>query len=109
MDDFENQFATEDDVDSDIEPENPIVKEVARLINEYTNRFDEIIAEAGDEGDLPEEIFEYEPEIIMNVSLMKFLWTPCMIPCRKPMILNNNPHTPITGGFSYEYREYRFY
>lgn len=66
LDDFENQFATEDDVDSDIEPENPIVKEVARLINEYTNRFDEIIAEAGDEGDLPEEIFEYEPEIIIE-------------------------------------------
>ncbi len=55
-----------DDVDSDIEPENPIVKEVARLINEYTNRFDEIITEAGDEGDLPEEIFEYEPEIIIE-------------------------------------------
>ncbi len=46
LDDFENQFATEDDVDSDIEPENPIVKEVARLINEYTNRFDEIFMDA---------------------------------------------------------------
>ncbi len=66
LDDFENQFETEDDVDSDVEPDDPIVKEVARLINEYTNRFDELIAETGDDGDLPEEIFEYEPEIIIE-------------------------------------------
>lgn len=66
LDDFENQFETEDDVDSDVEPDDPIVKEVARLINEYTNRFDELIADAGESDDLPEEIFEYEPEIIIE-------------------------------------------
>lgn len=66
LDDFENQFETEDDVDSEVEPDDPIVKEVARLINEYTNRFDELIAEAGEGDDLPEEIFEYEPEIIIE-------------------------------------------
>lgn len=65
LDDFENQFETEDDVNSDIEPENPIVQEVARLINEYTNRFDELIAKSKDE-ELPEEIFDYEPEIIIE-------------------------------------------
>lgn len=66
LDDFENQFETEDDVDSEVEPDDPIVKEVARLINEYTNRFDELIAESGEGDDLPEEIFEYEPEIIIE-------------------------------------------
>lgn len=65
LDAFENLFANDDDIDPSIEPENPIVSEVARLINEYTNRFDELISKSED-GELPEEIFEYEPEIIIE-------------------------------------------
>lgn len=65
LDAFENLFSDDDDVDPSIEPENPIVSEVARLINEYTNRFDELLAN-NEDGELPEEIFEYEPEIIIE-------------------------------------------
>lgn len=66
LDDFENQFADEESVDSSLEPDNPIVTEVARLINEYTAKFDEIIAKTGENEDLPAEIFEYEPEIMIE-------------------------------------------
>ncbi len=65
LDAFENLFENEEDIDPSIEPENPIVTEVARLINEYTNRFDELIAKS-ENGELPEEIFEYEPEIVIE-------------------------------------------
>lgn len=65
LDAFENLFENEEDIDPSVEPENPIVTEVARLINEYTNRFDELIAKS-ENGELPEEIFEYEPEIVIE-------------------------------------------
>ncbi len=65
LDAFENLFDNEEDIDPSVEPENPIVTEVARLINEYTNRFDELLAKSED-GELPEEIFDYEPEIVIE-------------------------------------------
>ena len=65
-DEFEDQFATEEDVNPDVESDNPIVNEVARLINEYTTRFDELVEKTGENEDLPEEIFTYEPEIIIE-------------------------------------------
>lgn len=65
LDAFENLFDNEEDIDPSFEPENPIVTEVARLINEYTNRFDELLAKSED-GELPEEIFDYEPEIVIE-------------------------------------------
>lgn len=66
LDEFEDTFDTDEDVDSSVEPDNPIVTEVARLINEYTTKFDEILEKTGDSEDLPAEIFEYEPEIIIE-------------------------------------------
>lgn len=66
LDEFEEQFATDEDVDPDVESDNPIVNEVARLINEYTTRFDELVEKTGKDEDLPEEIFTYEPEIIIE-------------------------------------------
>ncbi len=66
LDEFEDQFATEEDVNPDVESDNPIVNEVARLINEYTTRFDELVEKTGENEDLPEEIFTYEPEIIIE-------------------------------------------
>ncbi len=66
LDEFENQFDTEDDVDPNVESDNPIVNEVARLIGEYTARFDEILEQTGKDQELPEEIFTYEPEIIIE-------------------------------------------
>lgn len=66
LDEFEEQFATEEDVNADVESDNPIVNEVARLINEYTLRFDELVEKTGENEDLPEEIFTYEPEIIIE-------------------------------------------
>jgi hypothetical protein len=66
LDEFEDKFDTDEDVDSSVEPDNPIVTEVARLINEYTTKFDEILEKTGDSEDLPAEIFEYEPEIIIE-------------------------------------------
>ena len=64
LDDFENLFGEEEEIDTNVEPENPIVAEVARLISEYTNRFDEYCESADDE--LPEEIFSYEPEVMIE-------------------------------------------
>ena len=64
LDDFENLFEDDEEVDVSVEPENPIVAEVARLISEYTNRFDEYCENAEDE--LPEEIFNYEPEVMIE-------------------------------------------
>lgn len=64
LDDFENLFDEDEDVDIDVEPENPIVAEVARLISEYTNLFDKYCENAEDE--LPEEIFNYEPELMIE-------------------------------------------
>ena len=66
LDEFEDQFATEEDVNPEVESDNPIVNEVARLINEYTTRFDELVEKTGENEDLPEEIFTYEPEIIIE-------------------------------------------
>lgn len=66
LDEFEDQFDTDDDVDSSVESDNPIVTEVARLINEYTTKFDEILEKTGENEDLPAEIFEYEPKIIIE-------------------------------------------
>lgn len=66
LDEFEDKFDTDEDIDSSVEPDNPIVTEVARLINEYTTKFDEILEKTGDSEDLPAEIFEYEPEIIIE-------------------------------------------
>lgn len=64
LDDFEDQF--DDEENSSLEPDNPIVTEVARLINEYTAKFDEILAKTKENEDLPAEIFEYEPEIMIE-------------------------------------------
>ena len=64
LDDFENLFGEDEEIDISVEPENPIVAEVARLISEYTNRFDEYCEKAEDE--LPEEIFNYEPEVMIE-------------------------------------------
>lgn len=66
LDEFEDQFDTDEDVDSSVEPGNPIVTEVARLINEYTTKFDEILEKTGENEDLPAEIFEYEPDIMIE-------------------------------------------
>ncbi len=64
LDEFENLFPEDEELDVDVEPENPIVAEVARLISEYTNRFDDYCEKAEDE--LPEEIFNYEPEVMIE-------------------------------------------
>lgn len=64
LDDFEDQLGDDEEVIADVDPENPIVNEVARLINEYTARFDQYCDEAEDE--LPEHIFDYEPEIMIE-------------------------------------------
>lgn len=64
LDDFEDQV--DDEENSSLEPDNPIVTEVARLINEYTAKFDEILAKTKENEDLPAELFEYEPEIMIE-------------------------------------------
>lgn len=68
LDDFESQFPEEEDIDINIEPENPIVAEVARLINEYTTRFDAYCSEVGEEisEELTDEVFNYEPEVMIE-------------------------------------------
>ncbi len=50
----------------EIEPEDPIVFEVSRLISEYTNRFDQYCENLTDEDILTSEIFDYEPEIMIE-------------------------------------------
>ncbi len=65
LDEFESLF--EDELDEDtfenVEPEDPIVIEVSRLINEYANRFDQYCEDA---NDIPEDIFDYEPEVVIE-------------------------------------------
>ncbi len=45
------------------EPEDPIVREVGRLISEYTARFDDYCANS---EEIPDEVFTYEPEIVIE-------------------------------------------
>lgn len=65
LDEFENLFGEDEEIDMSVEPENAIVAEVARLISEYTNRFDQYCEKIGEE-ELPEEIFNYEPEVMIE-------------------------------------------
>lgn len=61
LDAYEAQFG-DDDADSDdgdLTPADPVVAEVARLISEYTGRFDEYCERY---EELPEEVLNYEPE-----------------------------------------------
>lgn len=47
------------DDDASLASSNPVVAEVARLIGEYTRRFDEYCNEY---DELPEKILDYEPD-----------------------------------------------
>ena len=59
LDAYEAQFEGEEDEGADLTPSDPVVAEVARLIGEYTNRFDEYCNEY---EELPEEVLAYEPD-----------------------------------------------
>lgn len=60
LDAYEAQFeGDEGNNDEDLTPDNPVVAEVARLISEYTNRFDEYCNEY---EELPEGVLAYEPD-----------------------------------------------
>lgn len=60
-----DRFEEADDasLEQDGEPEDPIVREVGRLISEYTARFDDYCANS---DEIPEEVFTYEPEIVIE-------------------------------------------
>lgn len=60
LDAYEAQFeGDEDSAEEDLAPADPVVAEVARLISEYTSRFDEYCNEY---EELPEEVLAYEPD-----------------------------------------------
>lgn len=54
-----DRFEETDDNCAEEEPEDPIVREVGRLISEYTARFDDFCANS---EKIPDEVFTYEPE-----------------------------------------------
>ena len=54
LDRYEESDESEDDG-----PEDPIVREVGRLISEYTARFDDYCEHS---EEIPESVFTYEPE-----------------------------------------------
>ncbi len=59
-DDYDN--ADEDELPL-VEPENPIVIEVSRLISEYSSKFDSHFEGLGQDDPFPEEIFNFEPQM----------------------------------------------
>ncbi len=59
LDRFEEAEAEKDEHLQDGEPEDPVVREVGRLISEYTARFDDYCANS---EEIPDTVFTYEPQ-----------------------------------------------
>lgn len=59
LDAYEEQFNDDGEGEEDLTPADPVVAEVARLIGEYTDRFDHYCEEF---DELPEEVLNYQPE-----------------------------------------------
>ena len=59
LDAYEAQFQDGEDDERDLTPGDPVVAEVARLISEYTNRFDDYCDKY---EELPAEVLDYEPD-----------------------------------------------
>ena len=63
----------------DAAPENPIVREFFRLVNAYTERFDEILSASKKENDDPqaflEDIFNYEPPNAIEREAFDFFYS----------------------------------
>lgn len=58
--DDDEEFDEEDFSEANVDP---VVSEVSRLINEYTNKFDDLCKSMDEDAELPEEIFNYAPEV----------------------------------------------
>ena len=65
LDRFEEAEAEKDEHLQDGEPEDPVVREVGRLISEYTARFDDYCANS---EEIPDTVFTYEPQTAIERS-----------------------------------------